>query len=79
MKQANMFVGATEESSPTAEMQDSRFQAKNENKHVEKHFKKPTSTNVHEYINEVKNARCEILTAKNMAHIYSLSLSFCSI
>ena len=49
-----MCVGATEESSATAEMQDSRFQEKNKNKHVEKYFKRPTSTNVHKYTNEVK-------------------------
>jgi hypothetical protein len=71
MKQANMCVRATEQISPTAEMQDSRFQAKNKNKHVEKYFKRPTSTNVHKYINEVKNARCEILTAKILTHISS--------
>ena len=44
---------------------------KNKNKHVEKYFKRPTSTNVHKYINEVKNARCEILTAKILTHISS--------
>jgi len=52
-------------------MQDSRFQAKNKNKHVEKYFKRPTSTNVREYINEVKNVRCEILTVKTVTHISS--------
>jgi hypothetical protein len=51
MKQANLCVGAKEQSSPTAEMQDSRFQAKKKNKHLEKYFNRPTSTNVHKYIN----------------------------
>jgi len=54
-----MCVGATEQSSPTAEMQDSRLQTKDKNKHVEKYFKRPTLTNVRKYINEVKNTRCE--------------------
>ena len=71
MKQANLCVGGTEQSSPTAEMQDSRFEAKNKNKHVWKYFKRPTSTNVHKYMNEVRNARCEMLTAKTMTHISS--------
>jgi hypothetical protein len=66
-----MCVGATEQSIPTAEMQDSRLQVKDRNKHVEKYFKRPISTNVRKYINEVKNTKCVLCSVDHATRFSS--------